>query len=276
MYSLRPRFTRAFLVLLIGLAGLVPTLHSKDRTSTYQGEDLEHFLKVAEGIEFKEIGQGVTNPLKVTLELDGVRRYAVFKSIDVFEPGAHAVGQRWEFGFQDSYKTEVAAYQIDRLLGLGMVPATVERLIDGKRGSLQLWVDVLMSEADRMSDKVSPPDALGWSCMTTDYALFDSLIDNADRHLNNLLITTDWEIALIDHSRSFRWSGELRNPEKLMRFSTSRLEAITSLDADQISESVGKYLSAVQIKGLLKRRDLILELSREQVIARGELVVLYP
>jgi len=32
----------------------------------------------------------------------------------------------------------------------------------------------------------------------------------------------------------------------------------------------------VQIKGLLKRRDLILELSREQVIARGELVVLYP
>ena len=112
--------------------------------------------------------------------------------------------------------------------------------------------------------------------MTTDYALFDNLIDNTDRHLNNLLITNAWEIALIDHSRSFRWTGELRNPDKLMRFSTSLLEAISALDADQISDRVGKYLSAVQIKGVLKRRDRILERSRQEVLARGEPAVLYP
>ena len=35
--------------------------------------------------------------------------------------------------------------------------------------------------------------------MTTDYALFDNLIDNTDRHLNNLLITSEWKIALIDN-----------------------------------------------------------------------------
>ena len=32
-----------------------------------------------------------------------------------------------ELEFQDSWKTEIAAYELDKLLGLGMVPATVER-----------------------------------------------------------------------------------------------------------------------------------------------------
>jgi hypothetical protein len=73
-----------------------------------------------------------------------------------------------------------------------------------------------MSEAERLEDKVLPPDLLEWSRMTSDYTLFDSLIDNADRHLNNLLVMEKWKIALIDHSRSFRWSGELRDPAKLM------------------------------------------------------------
>ncbi len=273
MQGLRIRSIVAILVLSIGA---VPALQARDRTSPYQGEEIEHFLQFAEVVEIKEIGRGITKPLKVTLELDGVIRHAVFKDIDRFEPGAHAVGQRWEFGFQDSYKTEIAAYEIDKLLGLGMVPATVERVVDGKRGSLQLWVDVLMSEADRLTDRVTPPNPLGWSRMTSDYVLFDNLIDNTDRHLNNLLITNAWEIALIDHSRSFRWTGELRNPDKLMRFSTSLLEAISELDADQISNRVGKYLSSVQIKGVLKRRDRILERSRQEVLARGEPAVLYP
>jgi len=33
---------------------------------------------------------------------------------------------------------------------------------------------------------------------------FDNLIGNEDRHQNNYLITEDWRILLIDHSRSFR------------------------------------------------------------------------
>ncbi len=267
---------RSILATVVLLVGLVPPLYARERQSPYQGAEIEFFLKYAEVVEIKELGRGITNPKKVTLELDGVRRHAVFKDIDQFKPGVSAVGQRWEFGFQDSYQTEIAAYEIDKMLGLGMVPATVERVIDNKRGSLQVWVDVLMSEAERLEDKVLPPDLLEWSRMTSDYALFDSLIDNADRHLNNLLVTEEWKIALIDHSRSFRWSGELRDPVKLMRFSTSLLEVLAKLDADRVSERVGKYLSPYQIRGLLKRRDRILERSREQVLVRGESVVMYP
>ncbi len=267
---LRPSLSLA-LVLLTGF-----TLLANGSGSILQGEDIEAFLRDAAVVEVQEIGRGVTNPLKVTLELNGVRRYGVFKDIDRSEPGLKAVGQRWEFGFQDSYKTEIAAYEIDKMLGLGMVPATVERVIDNRRGSLQLWVDVLMSEEERLEGLTPPPDALAWSRMTTDFALFDNLIDNTDRHLNNLLITSEWKIALIDHSRSFRRNKDLRKPSSLSRFSESLLGAISQLDRETLEEEVGQYLTGVQITGLLERRDRILELSGKLVLERGPEVVLYP
>ncbi len=259
------------LVLATGLGVL-----ADESVSILQGEEIEAFLKNAAVVGVQEIGRGVTNPLKVTLELNGVRRYGVFKDVNRYEPGAKAVGRRWEFGFQDSYKTEIAAYEIDKMLGLGMVPATVERVIDNRRGSLQLWVDVLMSEEKRLESRTPPPDALAWSRMTTDYALFDNLIDNTDRHLNNLLITSEWKIALIDHSRSFRRNKELRRPSSLSRFSESLLDAISRLDRDMIEDGVGRYLTGGQIKGLLERRDRILQLSRKRVLERGAEAVLYP
>ena len=89
-----------------------------------------------------------------------MRRCGVFKDVNRSETGVKAVVQQWEFVFQDSYKTEIAAYEIDKMLGSGMVPATVERVIDNRRGSLQLWVDVLMSEEERLKNRITPPDAL--------------------------------------------------------------------------------------------------------------------
>ena len=252
-----------------------PGVLADESVSILQGEEIEAFLKNAAVVEVQEIGRGITNPLKVTLDLNGVRRYGVFKDVNRSEPGAKAIGRRWEFGFQDSYKTEIAAYEIDKMLGLGMVPATVERVIDNRRGSLQLWVDVLMSEEERLKSRTTPPDALAWSRMTTDYALFDNLIDNTDRHLNNLLITSEWKIALIDHSRSFRRNKELRKPSSLSRFSESLLDAISRLDRDMLEDRVGRYLTRVQIKGLLERRDRILGLSRKHVLERGAPAVLY-
>ena len=38
---------------------------------------------------------------------------------------------------------------------------------------------------------------------------------NTDRHLNNILITKDFQIRLIDHSRSFRPFDTLKEPKDL-------------------------------------------------------------
>ena len=49
------------------------------------------------------------------------------------------MGQR--AGFWEAYKSEIAAYELDRLLGLDMVPPTVERRVGGDLASVQLWVE---------------------------------------------------------------------------------------------------------------------------------------
>ena len=44
-------------------------------------------------------------------------------------------------GFHESYKTEIAAYEMDKLLDLNMVPPTIERTIDKQTGAAVMWIN---------------------------------------------------------------------------------------------------------------------------------------
>jgi hypothetical protein len=78
--------------------------------------------------------------------------------------------------------------------------------------------------------------------------LFDQLIANVDRHMNNILITDDWDLRLIDHSRSFRTTKELKDPALFTRFSRDLVEGIKKLEYQDMRKKVGKYLMDEQIK----------------------------
>ena len=58
-------------------------------------------------------------------------------------------------GFRESYKTEIAAYELDKLLKMDMVPPTVERQLDGIRGAAQLWVENIVGLKDAERDQTS-------------------------------------------------------------------------------------------------------------------------
>ena len=260
----------AFWVLL-GLA----TLHTHAQTpQIIQGSALENFLNQAKITTLKDIGQGVTLPQKATLELDGVTEFGVFKTIDE-SAKVKQLDRGVELEFQDSWKTEIAAYELDKLLGLGMVPATVERSFNGKRGSLQYWITTKMSEAERVKKKLQPPTKFDWEEQVARIRMFDNLIYNTDRHMNNLLITDDWKIRLIDHSRTFRPFDQLKDPKQLRRFSRSLLEKMEQLDEPILKEHLGNYLTPYQIQGLLKRRDAMVALSKKLVAEQGAGSVLY-
>ena len=200
---------------------------AQETAAQYQGPAAEQFLLKARIRQVRAIGEGVTAPQKVTLELDGVTRFAAFKNIDEKRDGFTRVGSGPpEANFQDSWQTEIPAYTVDLIIGLGWVPATVERRVGTNIGSLQWWVEVMMPEAERLKQKLDPPDAEEWNRRVMKMRLFDQLICNVDRHSNNILITKDWDLRLIDHSRSFRPVNELREPEKLTRFSKALLEGL--------------------------------------------------
>ncbi|HKW03193.1 MAG TPA: hypothetical protein VJN96_25430 [Vicinamibacterales bacterium] len=260
--------------IVIALGGAVRA--GQETKADYQGPAAEEFLTKAKVIASKELGEGITRPLKLTMELNGKNHFAVYKNIDERKFGVFNFPDGTsEVNYQDSWQTEIAAYRLDLMIGLGMVPATVERKVNGSEGSVQWFVESMMPESERIEKKLQPPDVEAWNRQGLNARLFDELIANVDRHLNNLLVTRDWEIRLIDHSRSFRTRQTLDHPEKLTRFSRSLLDAIRKLDEKSLKQRMGRYLDGTQVDRLLKRRDLIVKLADKMVKEKGEAAVLY-
>ena len=264
----------------IGIVALISTaLYAQAAPQTaieFQGPAAENFLTKARIVSTRPIGEGVTRPFLVTLDLDGVPGKAVFKSIDERKAGVTTLADgSSEIDFQDSWQTEIAGYIFDRMLGLGMVPATVRRRVDGKVGSVQWFVEGMIPESERLEKKLSPPNSDEWSEQIYKVRLFDELISNADRHLKNIQVTKDFQIRLIDHSRTFRVNRSLKNPNSLEKFSRSLLERIGRLDKKEMQKQLGEYLTGAQIERVLQRRDAIVELAKKRVAEKGEAAVLY-
>ena len=232
-------------------------------------QELEEALRTAEIVKAKDLGTGVTKPLKFTLHNGQFEFHACYKNVDERRPGLTRMKNGLEVDFKDSWRFEVAAYELDKLLGLGMVPATVERNFQGIDGSVQFWIENAMTEKVRKEKHLEPPDIDRWNQQIAKVRVFDNLIYNIDRNLGNMLITDDWKIYMIDHSRSFKSLDILKSPKDLKLFSRSMMEAIQKLDESLLTVHCGKYLSAFEIKTLLARRSLILEVYGKQKTAKG-------
>jgi hypothetical protein len=260
---------------LAGTLAVAPA--TAGQVASFQGAGLEQFLEHASVVRMRPIGRGVTGARRVTL-VDGTeQRDASWKTIEDVRSGITRLGRRYrEAEFEDTYRGECAAYELDRLLNLGMVPATVERVISGERGALTLWIPQAMSESERAAQGIPPPDYEAWTRQLLKMRFFDNLIHNMDRHPENMLVTRDWQLRLIDHSRSFRKAGSLRDAKGLTRFSRSLLQAAERLDEDVLKTRLGRLLSVWQIRAILERRDRLVELARSEAARHGDALVYYP
>ena len=264
-----------FLYLGLLLSATVAAAQRGGAGQVFQGPQIEEFLRTGKISGMKDLPEGVTLPKKATLEFNGEKHFGVWKTIDEGPVPSKKLESGVELQFQDSWRTEVAAYELDKLIGLGMVPATVLRTVDGKQGSMQFFVDSVMDGEGLNKKKIQPPNQVLWDQQIAKIWLWDNLIYNTDRNLGNLLITSDWKIRLIDHSRTFRPFEELKNPKQLTMFSRTLLANIKKLDEPTLQEHLGKYLSPAQIRGILQRRDAIIALSDKMVAETGEGEVLY-
>ncbi len=243
-----------------------------------QDEEAEAFLKNAKVVSIRKLkSKAVTRPRKIELS-DGERTYfAVFKTIDDYDPKREFADGQVELQFSDSYEYEIAAYQLDKLLGLGIVPPAVERRIKGEKGALSFWVEGAMTEWDRlMVKKIHPPDMIAWNHQMYTIRLFLQLIYDTDfNNLNNLLVTPDWKVYSIDASRAFRNYKELQQEEALHHFSRPVLAALQDLNFEELGAKLKKWLSKRQIEAIWARRTLILELAERRIAENGEENVLY-
>ena len=225
--------------------------------------ELEDFLRNGEVLASEDIGTGVTKPKRLTLRRGNFEDYAAFKNEDT-APGLERSVRYTSRTHNDSdrYQYDPAAYRLDRMINLQMVPVSVIRSIDDTEGAVSAWIPDAINERDRAEQEV-PFDS--YCAKDEQYRLrflFDVLIYNEDRNLTNIIWTRkDFMLRFIDHSLAFRTTA--RRPKQYrkidLRLSDLTKRKLEALNEESLREKLSDYLHDRQISAIIDRRDLILK-----------------
>ena len=225
--------------------------------------ELESLLRDGAVIESKEIGTGITKPKRLTLRQGGSEQYAVFKYEDT-DPGLERKTRYVNRRHNDSdrYQYDPAAYRLDRMIDLQMVPVSVIRTVDGVEGTVGAWIPDAINERDRVEQEV----AFNSYCSKDEQYrlrfLFDVLVYNEDRNLTNIMWTRkDFMLRFIDHSLAFRSTAKRPKQYRRVDLRLSDLfeKRLVALTEDDLTGELSDWLHPRQIKAIIDRRDLILK-----------------
>lgn len=223
----------------LSAAAQAPPSASSARVWEGRTAEFEEFLRTAPFRRFEEVPIGVTRPQRGFFDDGGLVTSVAWK---VLPPGRPA-------GFWESYKSEIAAYELDKLLGMGMVPPAVEKRWKGEIGAAVLWLKPVRP----WKEVEHQPKPAKWNGEAVRMKMFDNLIGNPDRNAGNLLVDDDWNLYLIDHSRAFVTDAKL--PVALVRVERELWARMLALDEPTLVASLGKWIDRGSVRAMLKRRD---------------------
>ena len=243
----------------------------------------EEFLQTAEITKYEPVGEGVTKPWKLFLKKDGIEKKAAWKNVDLNLGG----------GARDCWKYEIAAYRLDKLVGLNMIPPYVEREFQGRKGALSLWVES-KHLLEIMEQGIKIPETVLKQVDDMKYVtrLWYCLIANDDPTQENLKYTEDWRTTLIDHSRAFRSDKKYTErlvlgingikkthadgkPFLIRRVPRVLFDKVKALAFAGIKQAVGPYLTDLEIESIVARTKLIQAEIAEMIRQTSEDKVLY-
>ena len=241
--------------------------------------EIERFLATAEVVSTQKIPVGVTKPLKVVLEKDGVRAHAAFKYVDErhkFVSLEIRGRQRLFPVFRDYHLFDCAAYRLDRLLGLGRFPPAVPREIDGRAGTVTLWLEDIIMEKQRRERNLQPPNPGGLAQQRAIMYVFDNIAGNTDStNVGNALIDRYWKVWFIDCSRCFVTSSVPLTLEAVSRCERSLWRRLNELTDGEIRAALSPYLSKTEVDCVIKRRAAVVAHVAALIDRLGESEVLY-
>lgn len=238
--------------------------------------EMENFLATAEVKSQQAIPKGVTKPKKILLEKDGVQAHAKFNYVDKSGQREKMADGTVEMYFLDSYKADMAAYELSHLLGMESIPPAVARSIDGQDGIVQLWVEGLNTYENWLKEgNKGTPASTSFDRQLKDMYAWDLLIRNTDRNQGNIAWDQDTNLWLIDHTRSMARDPGLREPDKFKGCSRQFFQGIQALTEAQVTEALSPYLGSFEIKALMKRRDKLVKLINAEIKKDGEDKVLF-
>jgi hypothetical protein len=270
--TMRAFSVRAFIASVVTLA--CPLVNWAATAQSLSCVEMEEFLRLGKIGAQKNIPKGVTLPRRATLEYKGMKHDAAIQTIDISR-ASYETARGAELNFRDSWKYDVAGYELAKILELNMVPPYVERSVEGHAASLSWWVNDAMMELDRKKQKLAAPDTEAWNKQMYAVRVWHELIYDTDPNLTNLLITKDWQLWIIDFTRAFRLYKELLDPKDLVQCDRKLLAKLRTLDRDVLREKLSRWLTKSEINGLVARAGDIVGFFDKEAAAKGEGAVLY-
>ena len=156
----------------------------------------------------------------------------------------------------------LAAYRLDLLLGLDMVPVTVEREVEGRAGTLQFVPKNARDESYRQGSRQGGgawcPIRRQWNAMY----IFDALLHNEGRPPSQMVYSPEnWQLLLMGNQNTF---GTRRAKPRYLEqvqldISAAWVDALQSITDDRLVETLGDVLDKRRLTALGKRRDVLLE-----------------
>ena len=235
---------------------------------------IEEFLRLGKIGQQKNIPKGITLPTRATLEYNGVQHDAAVQTVNIAKPSFQTT-KGTELNFKDYWGYNVAGYELAKILELNMVPPYVARKVHGQDASVSWWVNDSMMEIDRKNRHMEPPDLDSWNKQMYAVRVWHQLIYDTDPNLTNILISKDWQIWIIDCSRAFRLSKDLRDPKDLVQCDRRLLAKLRTLDKDMLKEKLSHWLTNSEIQALAVRAVKIVDFFDKETAAKGEGAVLY-
>ena len=215
------------------------------------------------------------------LELDGVQAQVIYKPVRGERP-------LWDFPDGTLASREAAAFVLSAVGGWDLVPPTVLR--DGPLGpgSVQLWVDVVEDATRDLVDLVTPAELVpGWlpvfEAQLADgtavvvahadrpelaaVAVFDVVINNADRKGSHLVLDQQGSLWGFDHGISchvdpklrtvlWGWAGQPLPEAELARL--ERLSGWLSNPTSPASRTLEVLLSPAEVEAVSRRVSRLL------------------
>ncbi|HAJ35247.1 MAG TPA: SCO1664 family protein [Chloroflexi bacterium] len=168
----------------------------------------------------------------------------------------------WDFEWGTLCKRETAAYEVSRALGWNLVPPTVLR--EGSRGlgSVQFFVD-----HDSEAHYFTAAEDARYAEAFRRLALFDFVVNNADRKSGHCLIGHDGRVWAIDHGICFHHEYKLRTV--IWEFSCTpiamndladlaALRAALDDQANPFGQRIARLVSPPELAAMHRRIDHLL------------------
>jgi hypothetical protein len=160
---------------------------------------------------------------------------------------------------------ELAAYRLDHLLGLDMVPVTVRREIAGQQGTLQFVPAATINEREQVvGAEARNKERCPLRKQRRAMYVFDALINNPARTPLSMLYSSDtWQLILVNHGDSFSTKEDrpdyLKNIE--LAIGDQWRSVLLDLDDEKLHKHLGNVLDKRRLAALAKRRDALIEAS---------------